>query len=86
MEPLAITPYRLAKATGLSQSHISELLKGKRTITAETSLRLGMALGMSPEYWLGIQNQYDRVELRRRFVTNSPMNIICLIDPPAIEA
>lgn len=59
LEPLNITPYRLAQATGLSQTRISEVIHGKRRITPETALRLSKALGLSERYWLNIQNDYD---------------------------
>jgi addiction module HigA family antidote len=80
LEPLGITPYKLAKATGLSQGHIGDLVKGKRSITSETSMRLGKALGMSPEYWINLQTHYDMVELRRKYAENPP-NIVRLVEP-----
>lgn len=57
--PAGISPYRLAKDTGLSPTRISQILKGKRGISAETALRFSRYFGNSPEYWLGIQAQYD---------------------------
>ena len=59
LEPAGISPYRLAKETGLSPTRISQILKGKRGISAETALRFSRYFGNSPEYWLGIQAQYD---------------------------
>ena len=59
LEPLDITPYRLAQATGLSQTRISEVIHGKRRITPDTALRLSKALGLSERFWLDIQNDYD---------------------------
>lgn len=59
MEPAGISQYRLAKATGLSPIHISELVRGKRNITAETALRLQEALGVSAETWLSLQKHYE---------------------------
>ena len=59
LEPLDITPYRLARATGLSQTRISEVIHGKRRITPDTALRLSKALGLSERFWLNIQNDYD---------------------------
>ncbi len=59
LEPLSITQYRLAQATGLSQTRISEVIRGKRNITPETALRLSKALGLSERFWLNIQNDYD---------------------------
>lgn len=59
LEPLGITQYRLAQATGLSQTRISEIVRGKRSITAETALRLSRALGVDDRFWLTIQADYD---------------------------
>lgn len=57
--PLSITQYRLAQATGLTQTRISEIIHGKRRITPQTALRLSKAFGLSERFWLNIQNDYD---------------------------
>lgn len=59
LEPLGITPYRLAQATGLSQTRLSQVIHGKRRITTDTALRLSKAFGLSERFWLNIQNDYD---------------------------
>ena len=59
MEPLRLTAYRVAKQTGLQPIHISEIIKGKRRITAETSLLLGKFLGTSATYWMDLQTSHD---------------------------
>ncbi len=59
LEPLGISAYRLAQATGLSQTHISQILHGKRAITAAAGLRMSKALGLSERYWLNAQTRYD---------------------------
>jgi len=59
LDSLGITAYRLAQATGLSQTRISEVIHGKRRITPETALRLSKALGLSEKFWLNIQNDFD---------------------------
>ena len=59
LEPLGITPYRLAQATGLTQTRVSEVIRGKRRITTDTALRLSKALGLSERFWLNVQNDYD---------------------------
>jgi antitoxin HigA-1 len=59
LEPSGISQYRLAQATGLSQMLISNILNGKRSITAETALRFEAALGVSAETWLNLQTLYD---------------------------
>lgn len=60
--PLGITAYRLAKETFIPQTRISEILKGNRRITADTSLRLSKFFGNSARFWLGLQNDYDLEE------------------------
>jgi antitoxin HigA-1 len=60
--PLGISAYRLAKEIGIPQTRISEILKGRRSITADTALRLSHYLGTSPKFWLGLQDDYDLEE------------------------
>ena len=57
--PLGITQYRLAQATGLSQTHISQIVTGKRRITPDAGLRIARALGVSDRYWIDLQTNYD---------------------------
>lgn len=59
LQPLGITPYRLAKATGLSQTRVGEVIRGERRITPDTALRLSKALGLSDRYWINVQVDYD---------------------------
>ena len=54
-----ISDYRLAQATGLTQTRVSEVIHGKRRITTDTALRLSKALGLSERFWLNVQNDYD---------------------------
>lgn len=54
-----ITPYRLAKDTGLSQTHIGDILRGERSVTAATALRLAAYFGTSAQFWLNLQNAFD---------------------------
>jgi antitoxin HigA-1 len=64
LKPMGITAYRLAKETGVAQTRISQIINRKRSLTAETALRLGKFFGISPEFWLGLQNDYDLEENR----------------------
>lgn len=57
--PMNITAYRLSKDTEIPQTRISQILKGKRSITADTALRLSLYFGTSPKFWLGLQDDYD---------------------------
>jgi addiction module HigA family antidote len=59
LEPLGITAYRLAQATGLPQTRLSEIIRGKRRITTDTALRLSQAFGLSERFWLNLQTDYD---------------------------
>ncbi len=60
--PLHLSAYRLAKETKMPQTRISEIIKGKRSITADTALRLAKFFGTTPQFWLGLQNDYDLEE------------------------
>jgi len=59
LEPLNITAYRLSKDLGIPQTRISEILKGRRRVSADTALRLSKYFGNSAKFWLGLQDDYD---------------------------
>lgn len=59
MKPLGITARQLAADIDVSGSRISEILNGKRPITADTALRLGLYFAMEPYFWLNLQSDYD---------------------------
>ena len=59
LKPLGITAYRLSKEIGIPQTRTSQIIKGKRRITADTALRLSKHFGNSAKFWLGLQNDYD---------------------------
>ena len=59
LEELGITQYRLAKTIGVPQIRISEIVHRRRSITADTALRIGRALGTTPDFWLNLQRMYD---------------------------
>jgi addiction module HigA family antidote len=62
LKPMGISAYRLAKQTNIPQTRISEICKGKRRITADTALRLSKYFGTTPQFWLGLQDDYDLEE------------------------
>jgi addiction module HigA family antidote len=62
--PMEISVYRLAKETFIPQTRISEIIKGKRRITADTALRFSKFFGTSAKFWLGLQDDYDLEEER----------------------
>jgi addiction module HigA family antidote len=62
--PMEISAYRLAKDTFIPQTRISEIIKGRRKITADTALRLAKYFGTSAKFWLGLQDDFDIEEER----------------------
>lgn len=59
MRPLGLSQNRLALSIGVSPRRINEIVLGKRRVTAETALRLGRYLDTTPQFWLGLQADYD---------------------------
>lgn len=59
LEPLGISQYRLAKDVSVPPRRINEIILGKRSITADTALRLGLYFKTSPEFWMNLQTHYD---------------------------
>jgi addiction module HigA family antidote len=62
--PLDITQYRLAKSLGVPQQRISEIVTGKRAITADTGLRLSRFFGLNDGFWVGLQTDYDTAKTK----------------------
>ena len=56
---LRISQYRLARTIGVPPRRINEIVHGRRSVTADTALRIGRALGTTPEFWLNLQRMYD---------------------------
>jgi antitoxin HigA-1 len=59
LKPFEITAYKLSKDIAIPQTRISQIIKGKRRITADTALRLSFYFGNSAKFWLGLQNDFD---------------------------
>jgi antitoxin HigA-1 len=59
LKPMGISAYKLAKATFIPATRISQIIKGNRRVTADTALKLGKFFGNSADFWLGIQMEYD---------------------------
>jgi len=59
LDELGLTQTAFAQAIGVTPMRVSHLLKGQRPVTAELALRLGRALGQTPQYWLNLQSAYD---------------------------
>jgi addiction module HigA family antidote len=65
MEPLGLTAYRVAKELSVAPIAISQIVRGKRAITAEMALRLGEYFGNTPQFWLNLQSNYELRRLQR---------------------
>ena len=59
LEEYHISAYKLAKDTNIPATRISQIVKGKRSITADTALRFSKYFGTTPDFWLGLQMEYD---------------------------
>ena len=59
LKPLDISQYRLAKDISVPARRINEIVHGKRSITADTALRLSRYFGLSDRFWLNLQARYD---------------------------
>ena len=57
--PMGISAYRLAKEINIPQTRISEIIKGRRRVTADTALRLSLFFGNSVKFWMGLQDDFD---------------------------
>ena len=57
--PLKISAYKLSKDIKIPQTRVSEILKGRRRITADTALRLSIYFSNSAKFWLGLQDDFD---------------------------
>ena len=65
IEPMQITRYRVAKAIGVQQRRIDEICAGERGIKADTAVRLGLAFGIDPQFWLNLQAHFDIEVIQR---------------------
>jgi len=66
MKPMDLTAYAVAKAIGATPIAISQICRGKRSVSAEMALKLGRLFNVSPEIWIGIQADYDLEVARLR--------------------
>ena len=64
LEPMNITPYRLATNTGMQPIAVSEIIEGKRAVTPETALKLGAFFEMEAEFWMNLQRHYELEKAR----------------------
>jgi addiction module HigA family antidote len=59
LKPMGLSQYRLAKDISVPPRRINEIVHGKRSISADTVMRLGRFFGMSPQFWLNLQTRFD---------------------------
>lgn len=87
LDPMSISQAALARRTGIPASRITEIIKGRRAITAETALAFGIFFNMEPQFWLNLQSHYDlrraqlekETELRRRI---EPLTLTAVAEEP----
>jgi addiction module HigA family antidote len=59
LEPMELSQYSLAYSIGVPPRRINEIVLGKRSVSADTALRLGRYFGMEPQFWLNLQSRHD---------------------------
>ena len=75
LEELGISQYRLAKAIGAPPIRINDIVHCRRSITADTALKIGRALGTTPEFWLNLQRMYD-LDVARASTDTSSIEVL----------
>lgn len=77
--PMNISAYKLAKETKIPQTRISQIIKCKRRITADTALRFSKFFGNTAKFWLGLQDDYDLEENKRliQIELDSIQRLVC---------
>jgi antitoxin HigA-1 len=64
LKPMGITQYRLAKEIGVAQRRIGEVVAGTRAVSTDTGLRLSRFFGMSDDFWVGLQMDFDAAKVK----------------------
>lgn len=77
IKPMGITQYRLAKSIGVPQRRIGEIVAGKRSITADTALRLAKYFGTDAQSWMNLQTYYDLVITEEKLSDRLEKEVIC---------
>ena len=88
LSPLGISQYRLAKETRVPPRRINEIVRGMRSITANTALRLSAYFGTSEQFWLNLQSHYDLETEKDRLGDrmHTEIKAIALVPKPAIPS
>ena len=76
MEPLDISINQLARELSVPPNRISEIVNGKRSISADTALRLQRYFGVEAQFWLNLQTEYDLRIMKRKIWTEIERRII----------
>ncbi len=82
MKPLGISINQLSRDLVVPPNRISEIVNGKRGITADTALRLQRYFGVEAQFWLNLQSEYDLRIVRRQIWSDLEQRIIPLQNPP----
>ncbi len=80
LEPNSVTQDAFAEAIGMSRYSVNQLVNGRRSVTAETALRIAKATGTDPEYWLNLQRGIDLYEAKQAIAQE--LERVRLIVPP----
>ena len=72
----SLSQNELARAIGISPNRITEIVNGRRRITADTALRLGLYFGNSAEFWMNLQSHYDLKLARREIAPEDAQRIV----------
>jgi len=83
MEPLGISINQLSRDLVVPPNRISEIVNGKRAITADTALRLQRYFGVEAQFWLNLQSEYDLRIVRRKIWNDLEQRIIPVQNPQA---
>ena len=83
MEPLGISINQLSRDLAVPPNRISEIVNGKRAITADTALRLQRYFGVEAQFWLNLQSEYDLRIVRRKIWNDLEQRIIPVQNPQA---
>jgi addiction module HigA family antidote len=76
LKPMEITQYRLAKSIGVPQRRIGEIVSGKRSITADTALRLARFFGTDAQSWMNLQTHYDLAITEERLADKLDIEVV----------
>ena len=80
LEPLGISINKLSRDLAVPPNRISEIVNGKRSITADTALRLQRYFGVEAQFWLNLQTEYDLRMMKRKIWADIERRIIPVND------